>query len=44
MNLLDIAGSADPAHLTACPFVLPGTPEPGPAPFAGQPDREVSSA
>jgi peptide/nickel transport system ATP-binding protein len=32
MRLLPVASSPDPAHLTACPFVLPGTPAPpGPA-------------
>jgi oligopeptide/dipeptide ABC transporter ATP-binding protein len=28
MNLAPVASSADPQHLTACPFVLPGTPAP----------------
>ena len=32
MRLLPVASSPDPAHMTACPFVLPGTPAPpGPA-------------
>src|SRR5580693_2623312 len=32
MRLLPVASSPDPAHVTACPFVLPGTPAPpGPA-------------
>jgi peptide/nickel transport system ATP-binding protein len=32
MRLLPVASSRDPAHVTACPFVLPGTPAPpGPA-------------
>jgi oligopeptide/dipeptide ABC transporter ATP-binding protein len=29
MRLLPVATSADPEHVTACPFVLPGTPAPG---------------
>jgi oligopeptide/dipeptide ABC transporter ATP-binding protein len=29
MQLLPVATSADPQHVTACPFVLPGTPPPG---------------
>jgi oligopeptide/dipeptide ABC transporter ATP-binding protein len=29
MHLLPVATSKDPAHVTACPFVLPGTPVPG---------------
>jgi oligopeptide/dipeptide ABC transporter ATP-binding protein len=28
MQLLPVATSADPQHVTACPFVLPGTPPP----------------
>ena len=28
MQLLPVATSADPEHVTACPFVLPGTPPP----------------
>jgi peptide/nickel transport system ATP-binding protein len=28
MHLLPVASSADPGHVTACPFVLPGTPPP----------------
>jgi peptide/nickel transport system ATP-binding protein len=28
MSLLQVATSDDPAHVTACPFVLPGTPPP----------------
>ena len=49
MRLANVASSAGPAHVTACPFVLPDTPEPGSAQTAGtkltaQPDREVSSA
>jgi oligopeptide/dipeptide ABC transporter ATP-binding protein len=28
MSLAPVASSADPAHVTACPFVLPGTPPP----------------
>jgi oligopeptide/dipeptide ABC transporter ATP-binding protein len=32
MDLLPVATSHDPSHVTACPFVLPGTPAPpGPA-------------
>jgi oligopeptide/dipeptide ABC transporter ATP-binding protein len=32
MTLAPVASAADPGHLTACPFVLPGTPPPpGPA-------------
>src|SRR5689334_24867800 len=32
MRLLPVASSPDPAHVTACPFVLPGAPAPpGPA-------------
>ena len=49
MSLAKVASSADPSHVTACPFVLPDTPEPGAATSAGakvaaQADREVSSA
>jgi oligopeptide/dipeptide ABC transporter ATP-binding protein len=29
MRLLPVATSADPEHVTACPFVLPDTPDPG---------------
>ncbi len=29
MRLLPVATAADPEHVTACPFVLPGTPAPG---------------
>jgi peptide/nickel transport system ATP-binding protein len=29
MHLLTVATSKDPEHVTACPFVLPGTPVPG---------------
>jgi peptide/nickel transport system ATP-binding protein len=29
MHLLPVATSRDPEHVTACPFVLPGTPLPG---------------
>ena len=29
MHLLQVASSADPEHVTACPFVLPETPLPG---------------
>jgi oligopeptide/dipeptide ABC transporter ATP-binding protein len=28
MHLLPVTSSADPGHVTACPFVLPGTPPP----------------
>jgi hypothetical protein len=28
MHLLSVATSKDPEHVTACPFVLPGTPVP----------------
>jgi peptide/nickel transport system ATP-binding protein len=28
MRLLPVAASSDPGHVTACPFVLPGTPSP----------------
>jgi peptide/nickel transport system ATP-binding protein len=28
MSLAPVASSADPSHVTACPFVLPGTPPP----------------
>jgi oligopeptide/dipeptide ABC transporter ATP-binding protein len=35
MTLAPVAGSADAGHVTACPFVLPGTPAPSrPAPAA----------
>ncbi len=34
MRLLPVATSSDPGHVTACPFVLPGTPAPA-APPAG---------
>jgi hypothetical protein len=50
MTLAQVATSADLAHLTACPFVLPDTPEPDHPEsdhtgdlFAGV-DREGSSA
>jgi oligopeptide/dipeptide ABC transporter ATP-binding protein len=42
MRLAKVASSADLSHVTACPFVLPDTPEPGQ--FTEQADREVSSA
>jgi oligopeptide/dipeptide ABC transporter ATP-binding protein len=32
MHLLPVATSKDPEHVTACPFVLPGTPPPGAKP------------
>jgi oligopeptide/dipeptide ABC transporter ATP-binding protein len=35
MQLLPVATSADLGHVTACPFVLPGTPRPGARPPAG---------
>ena len=40
MRLLPVATSADPEHVTACPFVLPGTPprEVLPAPAEGRLD------
>jgi len=28
MHLLPVSTSKDPDHVTACPFVLPGTPPP----------------
>jgi oligopeptide/dipeptide ABC transporter ATP-binding protein len=34
MQLLPVSTSADPGHVTACPFVLPDTPLPGQAPAA----------
>src|SRR5207344_2366281 len=42
MQLLSVATSKDPDHVTACPFVLPDTPVPGPRgarqpPVAGPP-------
>ena len=30
MQLLQVATSKDPEHVTACPFVLPDTPAPPP--------------
>jgi peptide/nickel transport system ATP-binding protein len=38
MGLVHVSTSADPDHLTACPFVLPGTPVPPGR--AGRPDPE----
>jgi oligopeptide/dipeptide ABC transporter ATP-binding protein len=37
MQLLPVATSADPGHVTACPFVLPGTAPPGTAPSGTAP-------
>ncbi len=34
MRLLPVTTSSDPDHVTACPFVLPGTPAPPPGPSA----------
>jgi oligopeptide/dipeptide ABC transporter ATP-binding protein len=45
MTLAKVASSDDPAHLTACPFVLPDTPEPDRAgDLLAEVDREGSSA
>jgi oligopeptide/dipeptide ABC transporter ATP-binding protein len=43
MNLLPVATSADPGHVTACPFVLPGTPPPSDAQEAGPPGAELET-
>jgi oligopeptide/dipeptide ABC transporter ATP-binding protein len=37
MSLAPVASSQDPEHVTACPFVLPGTPVPALAPAGGTP-------
>jgi oligopeptide/dipeptide ABC transporter ATP-binding protein len=37
MRLLPVATSSDPEHVTACPFVLPGTPAPSAQPAEAQP-------
>jgi oligopeptide/dipeptide ABC transporter ATP-binding protein len=38
MSLVQVTTSADPGHVTACPFVLPGTPSPAlPEPTAANP-------
>jgi peptide/nickel transport system ATP-binding protein len=42
MTLAPVASSPDPAHLTACPFVLPGTPPPPGT--AGQPAPATTGA
>jgi peptide/nickel transport system ATP-binding protein len=34
MTLATVRGSADPTHITACPFVQPGMPAPGVSPAA----------
>ncbi len=44
MNLAKVISSSDPAHVTACPFVLPDTPEPEQARVSERTDKEVSSA
>jgi oligopeptide/dipeptide ABC transporter ATP-binding protein len=36
MSLKPVTSSADPEHVTACPFVLPGTPTPHPAASASE--------
>jgi oligopeptide/dipeptide ABC transporter ATP-binding protein len=36
MSLEPVTSSADPGHVTACPFVLPGTPIPHPAASASE--------
>jgi oligopeptide/dipeptide ABC transporter ATP-binding protein len=36
MELLPVATSSDPEHVTACPFVLPGTPPPQVLPAAAE--------
>jgi len=45
MQLLQVSTSADPGHVTACPFVLPGTPPPsqdgGRPAGAGAPQADV---
>jgi oligopeptide/dipeptide ABC transporter ATP-binding protein len=42
MNLAPVRSSSDPAHVTACPFVLPDTPVPERArALVGQPDLEA---
>jgi peptide/nickel transport system ATP-binding protein len=38
MHLLPVTTSKDPGHVTACPFVLPGTPLPGAQPSRAQPE------
>ena len=42
MSLAPVASSADPGHVTACPFVLPGTPPPAGA--AGHPAAASAGA
>jgi oligopeptide/dipeptide ABC transporter ATP-binding protein len=42
MNLAPVASSADPGHLTACPFVLAGTPTPPASP--GRPAAATTGA
>jgi len=49
MSLAKVATSADPEHVTACPFVLPGTPVPlrpaqGNGADAGAPQTEATGA
>ncbi|HEY6297412.1 MAG TPA: hypothetical protein VIX15_17265, partial [Streptosporangiaceae bacterium] len=41
MELLPVATSQDPEHVTACPFVLPGTPPREVRPAAEPDDLEV---
>ena len=47
MHLLPVATSQDPDHVTACPFVLPGTPAPQPQGArqerAGEPAEEPAT-
>ena len=42
MDLAPVASSVDPGHLTACPFVLPGTPAPPASP--GRPAAATTGA
>jgi oligopeptide/dipeptide ABC transporter ATP-binding protein len=44
MNLAKVISSSDPTHVTACPFVLPDTPEPEQVRASERADKEVSSA
>jgi len=40
MQLLQVATSKDPDHVTACPFVLPDTPAPHPRAARQEPAGE----
>ena len=43
MQLLPVATSRDPDHVTACPFVLPDTPAPVPSVASGSPAEELGT-